>query len=360
MVIAIAIVVTLVTILINYQSAEAQIRSVILEKLSIEDQAILDKFDDAKIDQNGTFIKFSGKQTLDPSLLQSLDNLSVAEEEQLADANVSYEFTYDAETNIVTISAEMINSLGEIEIDEIHGVAFYNDEGEIDAVMNVEGEPLLLSEMRDAGMIQNCGWFSKLIKKAAKVVAVAAVVVAAAAVVVATAGVAAPAVVGAGVAAVTVVSGSALAIAGYATITAAIAAGVSMTVDLWEQYYPGINVRIDKNIAYANKWNDKTIQAVKDILKAKLASKSLELYFPCDGTNYNPTNVQLIPVKKETMATMMSASGKSSLTMYNNAAYAVMSAAFPGVLGYVVKETDVYTEKGSAFVRHYHVLKAGQ
>ena len=30
--------------------------------------------------------------------------------------------------------------------------------------MNIDGEGILLSEMRDAGMIQNCGWFSRLIK----------------------------------------------------------------------------------------------------------------------------------------------------------------------------------------------------
>ena len=56
----------------------------------------------------------------------------------------------------MTISAEMENEYGEIEIDTITGVGFINEQGEIDAVMNVEGEGILLSEMREAGMIQNC------------------------------------------------------------------------------------------------------------------------------------------------------------------------------------------------------------
>lgn len=88
-------------------------------------------------------------------------------------------------------------------MDTITGVAFINDQGQIDAVMNIDGEGILLSEMQNAGMIANCGWFSNLIKKVVKVVAVVAVVaavaVATAAVVVATAGAAAPALVAAGV-----------------------------------------------------------------------------------------------------------------------------------------------------------------
>ena len=73
-----------------------------------------------------------------------------------------------------------------------------NEKGNVDAVMNIDGEGLLLSEMQDMGIIQNCGWFKNLFKKVVKVVAVAAAVVAVAAVVVATVGATAPAVVAVG------------------------------------------------------------------------------------------------------------------------------------------------------------------
>ena len=65
--------------------------------------------------------------------------------------------------------------------------------------MNIDGEGVLLSEMRDAGMIENCGWFSNLIKSVVKIAVAAVVVAATAAVVVATAGAAAPALVAVGV-----------------------------------------------------------------------------------------------------------------------------------------------------------------
>ena len=67
-------------------------------------------------------------------------------------------------------------------------MAFINDRNQIDAVLNIDGDSVLLSELQDAGLIENCGWFKKLWKKV--VVAVVATVVVAAAVtaIVATAG----------------------------------------------------------------------------------------------------------------------------------------------------------------------------
>ncbi|MDD4351273.1 MAG: hypothetical protein PHP83_03735, partial [Clostridia bacterium] len=140
-------------------------------------------------------------------------------------------FSYDNETNVVTLSAELKNELGEIQIDTIAGTAFINEYGEIDAVMNIDGEGILLSEMRNAGMIENCGWFSSLIKKIVKVVIVAtviaAVAVTTAAIIVATAGAAAPALVAVGVGATTSAtlgSSAAVALGGLFAMTIGIAA----------------------------------------------------------------------------------------------------------------------------------------
>ncbi|MDD4276150.1 MAG: hypothetical protein PHO33_04140, partial [Clostridia bacterium] len=97
-------------------------------------------------------------------------------------------FSYDNETNVVTLSAELKNELGEIQIDTIAGTAFINEYGEIDALMDMDGEYALLSEMQNAGIIENCGWFSSLFKKIVVAVVVVVAVAAVAAVVVATAG----------------------------------------------------------------------------------------------------------------------------------------------------------------------------
>ncbi len=96
-------------------------------------------------------------------------------------------------------------------MEELSGVGFINRNNEIDVVINVENESVLLSEMRASGVIENCGWFSKLIKRVVKfaIVSTTVAVVAAATggIAVATAGLACPALIGAGVG-VTVTAGS--------------------------------------------------------------------------------------------------------------------------------------------------------
>lgn len=180
------------------------VRTVTIEKQEIDYQSILQDFEDSTLTIEDGFADFIGYKKLDSSIFEQLDNLSLAEKEEYKqNSTVKYHFTYDEETNIVTIEATMIFPDGTAEIDDITGVGFINSNNEIDAVMNIEGEGILLSEMQDAGMIENCGWFSRLVKNVVKVVAVvvvvAAVVAVTAAIVVATAGAAAPALVAAGV-----------------------------------------------------------------------------------------------------------------------------------------------------------------
>jgi len=45
-----------------------------------------------------------------------------------------------------------------------------DENGELDAVFDCDGDYLLLSELQDLEQIQNCGWFKKALKKIKKVV----------------------------------------------------------------------------------------------------------------------------------------------------------------------------------------------
>ncbi|GEM_PF-3946801 len=208
-------------------NANSPKRTISLVNEEIDYQSQFERFDSVEITQENNIAVLHGTQIVAASLFEEIDNVSEDDIEDLAGAEISYDMSYDSESNIITISAEMKNELGEVKIDQISGVAFFNENGEIDAVMNVDGEGVLLSEMRDYGMIENCGWFTSLIKATAVAVAVVAAVVAVAAVCVCTCGAAAPALVAVGVGVSTsAVAASACAIAGYATVTAAIAAGV--------------------------------------------------------------------------------------------------------------------------------------
>ncbi len=168
----------------------ASVRTVQLNDTEMDYQAILNEFEDSELTTEGSLTTFTGYQTLNSSLFEGIDNVSESDVEVLDECNVGYKFTYDYENGIVTICAEMNNEHGEIEIDEMSGMAFLNDNDEIDAIfMMEEGENILLSDLRDAGMINNAGWLSRVFE--AVVVATTTVVATVATVVTATAGAAA-------------------------------------------------------------------------------------------------------------------------------------------------------------------------
>ena len=303
--------------------------------------SILNEFENSELKTDGSLTTFVGYQTLSADLFAEFDNVSENDIEQVSGSTVQYKMSYDEDNNIVTIQAELINEICEIQIDTISGVAFINESGNIDAVMNLDGEGVLLSEMQQMGLIANCGWFSNLFKRLAVAIAVVAVAVAAVAIVVATAGAAAPAVVAAGVGVTTAVTtgvGVATTIATYAVLTAALAAGVAMTVDLVEKYYPGIGATTTTigGVKYITApWSkEKTKEAVRDIATAKQkeSPKDPAIYFRVMSysTGMGPTKVALEPYTKAVMATNMKLNSWSSLTISRANAHGVISSAFPG------------------------------
>ena len=162
---------------------ETRTTSVELSDQDIDYESVFNQFEDGKLETNETLTTFEGYQTLNLADLMELDNVSVENLEE-SELKVKYSFSYDSETNIVTLSATTDYENGETEEDYIYGAAFVNEQGNLDAVLDIDGEYVLLSELQDAGLIQNCGWFKKAFKKIVKA-AVQVVVVAAVASVVA-------------------------------------------------------------------------------------------------------------------------------------------------------------------------------
>ena len=323
------------------EEISANVRTVSVENADMDYQAILNEFEESTLVQEEALTTFMGYQTLDSSLFEEFDNISVEEIESYSGCKVSYSFTYDSDSNVVTLSAEMENEYGEIAVDTLSGVGFINESGEIDAVMNVDGEGILLSEMRSAGIIQNCGWFAKLFKKVVKTVAVVATVVAAAAVVVATAGVAATAVVGVGVAAATTasaVAATAATITGYATITAAIAAGIALTADMiTEIEWQGLKYKM---------------QELTDAVRYTILNNS---YYLAIATSDGKMFITSLPVT-EFVAMTAARGGLSVYTYYiNNAvdlARIVNYNCYP-------KHHNAHG-RGLGYFNHYHVYKSNQ
>lgn len=203
-------------------AVNAKSRTIELSELSVDTQSVFDEYDEASFDVNGMVATFTGYQTLDASILSNIDEISQSDAEILDSCKVRYEYTYNAETNIVTLFAEMQNEYGEIIMDELYGLAFLNENGEVDAVINLEdGDNILISDLINQGALDNVGWLSRLFKS----VVVAVVTVAAVAITVVTAGTGA-----------------------VATVAAATAILTSTAYDTYEQTQAYINYQNNKKL----------------------------------------------------------------------------------------------------------------
>lgn len=165
-------------------------------------------------------MKFSGKRTLDALIFEDIDLVSISEDEKGVD--VHYTFDYNADSNEYRLSVIANTEDGEI-IDNWLGTPYLTSDGAIDIAFATDNGVIYLSDLEQSGVLENCGWFSKLLKA----VAVAAAVVAAVAVVVAVVVVSAPAVAAAATTVATAVSVGGGTAAFASTATAAVAAAAA-------------------------------------------------------------------------------------------------------------------------------------
>ena len=188
----------------------------------------------------------------------------------------------------------------------------------------MDGDYVLLSELQDAGLIENCGWFKKLIKKVVKIAVVAVTVVAVAAttaaVVVATAGAAAPALVAAGVGVTTSAGlGAAAGMAAGALFAmtvgqAAIQAGTAISEPIAE----GVSQVVDKATGAILEIVYKGVTYTSALLTSAIASTlAKDAYFmtmanPDDGAMYYYTT----PIDKNFAISIMAANTPVSVYTY--------------------------------------------
>lgn len=158
------------------QVVGAATRTVELSASTIDAQSILNEFDDAKLTKKGTTTYFEGYKAIDKDKLSEIDYISETDLAEFEDCMVKYKVSYDEANDLVSLSAILANGEGDVLGDTIYGLAFINEKGEPDAIMELDGDYILLSEMQEMGLIQNCGWFKKLIAAAVAAIVVTAVV----------------------------------------------------------------------------------------------------------------------------------------------------------------------------------------
>lgn len=138
---------------------------------SIDCESIFNEFQNANLQTIDDKTTFEGTKTFNLMDFAELDNLSDTDVVAEANIQVKYRFSYEKETNLVTLSAYTMGDDGEVLVDTLIGAAFVNENGDLDALLDCgEQDYILLSDMQDLGMIENCGWFKKMFNKVAKTI----------------------------------------------------------------------------------------------------------------------------------------------------------------------------------------------
>lgn len=164
-------------------SIKASIRTINVQESYLNYEGILNDFDDVSLSSDDGSVSFSATKTLDLRLYDYVSYSSYSN-----DVSVSYNFIYNFELNQVEITVSVEDEEGNTQTDTLIGDVFLNDEGKEDAFIDIDGEYILLSEMKNISSIEECGWFKRVCKSVLKVASVTAVGVLGAAIIVGTAG----------------------------------------------------------------------------------------------------------------------------------------------------------------------------
>lgn len=143
-------------------NVDVPVRNVELVDNNLDTNSYFEKFDSYKLNFSDDKVNFTGYDSIKLSELFELDLIS----NKTIDNEVitKYSCTYDYENGIVSLSVSLIDGEEVSLIDTIYGVIIMDEDLKFDVAFDCDGEILLLSEMEEAGMLDDCGFFSKLKK----------------------------------------------------------------------------------------------------------------------------------------------------------------------------------------------------
>ena len=140
-----------------------QTRTVEVSSQMIDLETMFLDYEDVELENSGYVTTVYATKTFNLLDFEELD--LVANTSVNFDLKIKYTYSYDSEKKLIFLSAKLANDEGVEIIDTLVGAPFVNEEGNFDAVFDCDGELILLSELQDAGMIENCGWLRNLCKK---------------------------------------------------------------------------------------------------------------------------------------------------------------------------------------------------
>ena len=203
---------------INYN--KPVIRNIELTHKEVDYHSFFNDLKDQEInlDRSKNTIEYKATKELDANLFNEIDFVNYAPNKNKVEFD--YQMKYDANENKFNLSISAKTNKGKV-IDNWEGTPFVKENKDIDIVFATDNGLIYLSDLEEKGLINNCGWFSKLFRKIAKV----AIVVAAVATVVAITVVAAPIV----AATIPALAGGAVALSGGVAASAMVASAAAAT-----------------------------------------------------------------------------------------------------------------------------------
>lgn len=144
---------------------QAPVRTIEVRRNELDIQSVFEQFDDATLETQGNITTFEGSKTFSLLDFYEYDFVSELNAEQNTEIKIKYRYDYDSEAKVITLTATVYDENGNPTVDTMVGVPFVDENGNLDCVFDCDGEYILLSELQDAGMIENCGWFKNLFKK---------------------------------------------------------------------------------------------------------------------------------------------------------------------------------------------------
>lgn len=156
------IVFTFCIIRIKQEDLNAPVRDVELSCQIFEVDSSFKEFEDYELQIDEQCVNFIGYNDISLSDLEELDLIS---SDDISDnTTTKYTCMYDYENGIVSLSVSLFSNEEISIIDTMHGVIIMDEEENFDVVFDCEGETLLLSELEESGVLENCGFWSKLKK----------------------------------------------------------------------------------------------------------------------------------------------------------------------------------------------------
>ena len=155
------------------ENLEIQTRTVSANEQTLNLENAFSEFESGTVTITETVTTVEGIKSFKLSDFEELDLVSEtnADEEVL---KLKYNYEYNNQTNQIILSVSLENEETVADSDKMIGYAFINEQGNIDASFDCDGEIVLLSELQEAGLVENCGFFSKLIKSVKKAVSTTA------------------------------------------------------------------------------------------------------------------------------------------------------------------------------------------